>query len=129
MFTQLNTLSQTSLHSFEKLIELNVLTVQAIADQHSTLFTNIVDDTLAFVLHSALTKDLQSAVSEQNKFSSTIYYETLNTWKQTTDTLVEGQKEAELIFMPTNKYTSEEGNTKVEKDITKAADKEMKESI
>jgi hypothetical protein len=123
MFTQFNVISQNPFQSFEKLIELNTLTAQAIVDQHTELLTNIVDDTLAFVLHTALIKDFPTAISDHNKFSSTIYYETLNTWKQTTETLVQGQKEAEFFFMPSNVYDSKESAKKVEKDITKAADK------
>jgi hypothetical protein len=129
MFTQFNVISPNSFQSFEKLIELNTHTAQAIADQHTELLTTIFDETLAFFLHSGLVNDLPSAISDQNKISSTIYYETLNTWKQTTETLVQGQKEAELLFMSLNVSDSEEeGAKKVEKDITKEADKKMKES-
>ena len=128
MFTQFNVISPNPFQSFEKLIELNTHTAQAIADQYTELLTTIFDETLAFVLHSALVKDLPSAISDQNKISSTIYYETLNTLKQTTETFVQGQKEAELLFMSLSVPDSEEGTKKVEKDITKEADKKMKES-
>ena len=113
MFTQFNYISQASLQSFEKLFELNVSTAQTLVNQHSTIFYNVIDDTLEFARNASLDKSLPSAVADHKEFSSAICYDTLEIWKQTTVTLTQLQKEAELIFRSSYKYTSDESATKV----------------
>ncbi|NQY89835.1 MAG: phasin family protein [Colwellia sp.] len=119
MFTQFYDISQASLKSFEKLFKLNVSTAQAIANQHSTLFANVVDDTIAFARAVSLDKDFPSVMADQKKFNSAICYDTLETWQQTTVTLAQLQKEAELIFITPCKYTSDENITKVDDQKTR----------
>ena len=113
MFTQFNYISQASLQSFEKLFELNVSTAQTLVNQHNTLFANVIDDTLEFARNASLDRDFPSSVADHKVFSSAICYDTLEAWKQTTATLTQLQKEAELIFRSSYKYTSDESATKV----------------
>jgi hypothetical protein len=113
MFTQFNSISQASLQSFTQLFELNVFAAKTIVNQHSTLLNNVVDETLAYVLNTSPDDDFPSVLADHKKFSSSIYYETLDTWKQTTDTLAAVQTEVELIVKASYEQTSDEDDTKV----------------
>jgi len=99
MFNQFTELFQTSLKPIEKLVELNISTVNTVAHQQGLLIASLIDDSLSFSQNMPVTADIADFITQQSKFNDDVQSQLTEAVKQTSETLTKAQKDAEVILV------------------------------
>ena len=98
MFNQYTGLFKTSLEPINKLVELNISTVNTVAHQQGQLIADLVDNSITFSQSISITTDITNFLAEQSKFSTGIQNQLSEALKQTSETLTKAQKDAKIII-------------------------------
>jgi phasin family protein len=98
MFNQFTELFQTSLKPIDKLVELNLATANTVLHQQGLLIASLIDDSLAFSQNMSATTDITNLIAEQSKFSADVQSQLTEAINQTSGTLTQAQKDAEVIL-------------------------------
>jgi phasin family protein len=98
MFNQFTELFQTSLKPIDKLVQLNLATANTILHQQGLLIASLIDDSLSFSQNMSATTDITNLIAEQSKFSADVQSQLTEAINQTSGTLTQAQKDAEVIL-------------------------------
>jgi phasin family protein len=98
MFNQFTELFQTSLKPIDKLVQLNLATANTVLHQQGLLIASLIDDSLSFSQNMSVTTDITNLIAEQSKFSADVQSQLTEAINQTSGTLTQAQKDAEVIL-------------------------------
>jgi len=113
MFNQFTELFQTSLKPMDKLVELNISTATTVAHQQKLLIASLIGDSLSYSQNLTATTDITNFLDEQSKFSADVQHQLAEAIKETSGTLSQAKKDAEIILSDSFSAFSTKNNQSV----------------
>jgi phasin family protein len=126
MYAQISEQFEETLKPASELLQINVKTVETLAQQQTSLFTSFMNDSLAFTQSMMGQKDVAGILNAQKEFGEEVQSKLVEGSKEVYATLTEAQDAAAEIFKGSVVKAQEKAQEAAAEVAPKAAPKKSK---